>query len=71
LVDDQSIILLEVRDVNGTEYWETKWEGSTNWYIYISYMEAGADSIVDIFLVVFIFNLHKLVSVYYNWWSPK
>ncbi len=71
MVDDQSIILLEVRDMNGTEHWETEWEGSTNWYIYLSYIDAGADSIVDIFLVVFVFDLHQVISVYYNWWLPK
>lgn len=34
---------------------------------YISYMEANVGlTLVGIFLVVFVFDLHEVVSVYYN-----
>ena len=50
---------------------EMKGEGSVNWYVYTSYLRAGAGFILGIFLVIFVFGIREGTSVYCNWWLAK
>jgi hypothetical protein len=61
---DEEMLLL-------TENIEMKREGTVNWYVYMSYLQAGAGLILGIFLVTFIFGIREAASVYYSWWLAK
>ncbi|CAF1384435.1 unnamed protein product [Rotaria sordida] len=47
---------------------ETKQEGTVNWKVYISYLQAGVGVISGILLIIIIFGSQQVISIYSNWW---
>ncbi|CAF5192693.1 unnamed protein product, partial [Rotaria sp. Silwood1] len=45
---------------------ETKQEGTVNWKVYLSYLQAGIGVISGCLLIIIIFGSQQIISIYSN-----
>ncbi|CAF3567650.1 unnamed protein product [Adineta steineri] len=50
---------------------ETKQQGTINWKVYISYLQAGIGTISSVLLIILIFGSQQIISLYSNWWLAE
>ena len=50
---------------------EVKYEGSIDWRVYLRYFQAGLGMISGIIVILIVFSLREISSVYYSWWLAR
>jgi hypothetical protein len=51
-----------------SETLEMKETGGVNWNVYIEYLQAGAGLALGLILLILIFTVREVASVFYSWW---
>ena len=50
---------------------ETKQEGTVKWGVYISYLRAGVNVAIGLFLIIIIFSAQQATDMFGNWWLAQ